>query len=147
MKNNTDTLYASITGGGISTIAYLFGGIDHLLTAFLIIMTLDYLTGVSAAFYDKQVSSETAFKGLIKKGAMLSLIIVATQVDIILGNDGQFARYAMIMFLIGMEGISFIENLGRLGVKVPQFIVDRFAQLKDDNDHQIPTKEEKKAAE
>ncbi|MFE5360140.1 phage holin family protein [Bacillus cereus] len=39
----------------------------------------------------------------------------------------------MIMFLIGMEGISFIENLGRLGVQVPQFIVDRFAQLKDEN--------------
>lgn len=133
MRQNTDTLYTSIAGGGVSTIAYLFGGIDHLLTAFIIIMALDYLSGIAAAFYDKTVNSETAFRGLVKKGAMLSLIIVATQVDIILGNDGQFARYAMIMFLIGMEGISFIENLGRLGVQVPQFIVDRFAQLKDEN--------------
>lgn len=65
---------------------------------------------------------------------MLSLIIVANQVDIILGNDGQFARYAMIMFLIGMEGISFIENLGRLGVAVPKFLVDRFEQMKDEDE-------------
>ncbi|CAN2247500.1 phage holin family protein [Bacillus vallismortis] len=133
MKQNTDTLYTSIAGGGISTIAYLFGGIDHLLTAFIIIMTLDYFTGIAAAFYDKKVNSQTAFKGLVKKGAMFSLIIVANQADIIFGNEGQFARYAMIMFLIGMEGISFFENLGRLGVQVPQFVVDRFAQLKDEN--------------
>ncbi|WP_077735622.1 phage holin family protein [Bacillus sonorensis] len=134
MKQSTDTLYTSLAGGGTGILAYLFGGLDHLLTAFIIIMVLDYLTGVAAAWQDKSVSSETAFGGLLKKGAMLSLIIVATQVDIILGNDGQFARYAMIMFLIGMEGISFIENLGRLGVKVPQFLVDRFEQIKDQDD-------------
>ncbi|MCY8180906.1 MULTISPECIES: holin family protein [Bacillus] len=131
MRQNTDTLYASFAGGSTSILAYLFGGLDHLLTAFIIFMAVDYLTGIAAAWKDKTVSSGTAFGGLLKKGAMLLLIIVATQVDIILGNDGQFARYAMIMFLIGMEGISFIENLSRLGVPVPSFLVDRFEQIKD----------------
>ncbi|MBG9655400.1 holin family protein [Cytobacillus firmus] len=134
MKHNTDTLWVTITGGGISSIAYLLGGIDKLLIAFVILMTLDYLTGVSAAIYDKKVSSKSAFKGLMKKGAMFSLIIVATQMDIILGNEGQFIRYAMLMFLIGTEGISLIENLGRLDVKLPKFLSDKFIQLKDDHD-------------
>ncbi|MFE4522578.1 holin family protein [Cytobacillus firmus] len=134
MKHNTDTLWVAITGGGISSIAYLLGGIDKLLIAFVILMTLDYLTGVSAAFYDKKVSSKSAFKGLMKKGAMFSLVIVATQMDIILGNEGQFIRYAMLMFLIGTEGISLIENLGRLDVKLPKFLSDKFIQLKDEHD-------------
>lgn len=137
MKQNTDTLYTSIAGGGISTIAYLFGGIDHLLTALIIFMVLDYLTGIAAAFYDKEINSETAFKGLVKKGVMFSLLIAANQTDIIFGNDG-FARYAMIMFLIGMEGISLFENVGRLDIKVPKFIIDRFKQLKDQNDDKTP---------
>ncbi|EWG11691.1 phage holin family protein [Cytobacillus firmus] len=134
MKHNTDTLWVSITGGGISSIAYLLGGIDKLLIAFVILMVLDYLTGVAAAIYDKKVSSKSAFKGLMKKGAMFSLVIVATQMDIILGNEGQFIRYAMLMFLIGTEGISLIENLGRLDVKLPKFLSDKFIQLKDDHD-------------
>ncbi|MBP1083517.1 holin family protein [Bacillus capparidis] len=133
MKHNTDTLWVAITGGGVSSIAYLLGGIDNLLIAFVILMTLDYLTGVSAALYDKKVSSKSAFRGLMKKGAMFSLVIVATQLDIILGNEGKFVRYAILMFLIGTEGISLIENLGRLDIKVPKILSDRFSQLKDDH--------------
>lgn len=48
MRQNTDTLYASFAGGSTGILAYLFGGLDHLLTAFIIIMTVDYLTGVAA---------------------------------------------------------------------------------------------------
>ncbi|MGG3573416.1 phage holin family protein [Bacillus gobiensis] len=133
MKHNTDTLWVAITGGGVSSIAYLLGGIDNLLIAFVILMTLDYLTGIAAAFYDKKVSSKSAIRGLMKKGAMFSLVIVATQLDIILGNEGKFVRYAILMFLIGTEGISLIENLGRLDIKVPKVLSDRFSQLKDDH--------------
>ncbi|OXS69829.1 phage holin family protein [Priestia filamentosa] len=134
MKHNTDTFWVAITGGGVSSIAYFLGGIDHLLIAFVILLTLDYLTGIAAAFYDKKVSSKNAFRGLMKKGAMFSLVIVATQLDIILGNEVQFVRYAILMFLIGTEGISLIENLGRLDIKVPQMLSSRFSQLKDEND-------------
>ncbi|MBN6887032.1 toxin secretion/phage lysis holin [Cytobacillus horneckiae] len=134
MKHNTDTLWVALAGGGVSSIAYLVGGIDHLITAFVILMVIDYITGVAAAWYDKKVSSKTAFKGLMKKGAMFSLIIVATQMDIVFGNEGQFIRYAILMFLIGTEGISLIENLGRLDVKIPKFLSDKFIQLKDEHD-------------
>jgi toxin secretion/phage lysis holin len=134
MKHNTDTLWVTIAGGGISSIAYLFGGIDKLLIAFVILMSLDFLTGLAAAFYDKKVSSKSAFRGLMKKGAMFSLIIVSVQLDTILGNEGQFVRYAILMFLIGTEGISLIENLGRLDIKVPQFLSSRFSQLKEEHE-------------
>jgi toxin secretion/phage lysis holin len=130
MKHDTDTLWTSFIGGGTATTAYLLGGFDHLLNAFIILMVCDYLTGILAGFYDKQVSSKTAFKGLMKKGAMFILVIVANQLDIITGS-GDVARNAIITFLIGVEGISIFENLGRLGIKVPKQLSQAFSQLKD----------------
>jgi toxin secretion/phage lysis holin len=130
MKHDTDTLWAGFIGASTSTIAYLLGGIDNLLIAFVILMACDYLTGIAAGFYDKKVSSKSAFRGLLKKGVMFILVIVANQVDIVTGS-GDFGRNAVIMFLIGMEGISIIENLGRMDIKVPAFLSNAFAQLKD----------------
>lgn len=134
MKHNTDTLYTFITGGTFASAAFLFGGVDKLIIALGIFMIVDYAMGVSASFGEKQTSSRKAFKGLIKKGAMLSLVIVANQLDVISGNEGNFLRNAMIFFLIGTEGISIVENLQRLGVTVPKFLSDRFEQMKKDGD-------------
>lgn len=132
MQHNTDTLWTTFTGGSISAIAYLVGGIDNLIIALGIMMAVDYASGIMAAFSNKVVSSRAAFKGLMKKGAMCLAVIVANQLDIVVGG-GHFMRYAMIMFLIGSEGISFIENLGRLGVNVPTVLSEAFSQLKDDH--------------
>lgn len=118
--------------------AYLFGGLDNFVIALIVVMTADYLSGLTVAyFFKKNVESKKAFKGLMKKTAMLSAVIVANQLDIIGGSGGHFMRNAMILFLIGMEGISFIENLGKMGVKVPNQISNAFLQLKDTNDKEV----------
>jgi hypothetical protein len=46
-----------------------------------------------------------------------------------MGSEKGFLRNAMIMFFIGTEGISFIENLGKLGVNLPKQFTDTFIQL------------------
>lgn len=131
MKQNTDTLYTVITGGTMASVAFLFGGIDQLLTALAVFMAVDYLTGIISGFQEKTVSSKRALKGLGKKGAMLSLVIISNQLDIITGNESHFMRNSMIFFLIATEGISIVENLGKLGINVPQFLSDRFEQMKN----------------
>lgn len=135
MQHNTNTLWTTITGGAFMSAAYLFGGIDHLVKALVIFMAIDYLSGLTVAyFYNKDMSSKKAFKGLMKKAAMLSAVIVANQLDIVSGSGGHFMRNAMIMFLIGMEGISFVENLGHMGVKLPPQLTQAFEQLKSKNE-------------
>jgi len=74
-----------------------------------------------------------AFKGLIKKFAMILMVIAAVQLDLAT-ESGNFMRNAMILFLIGIEGISMIENLGKLGIKVPKFLANAFSQLQMEND-------------
>ena len=91
MKQNTDTLYTFLTGGTYASVAFLLGGIDKLLIALVIIMAADFTTGVSASFFEqKKTSSKRAFKGLVKKTAMISLVIVANQLDLISGSESGF---------------------------------------------------------
>ncbi|GIN91858.1 hypothetical protein J6TS1_44050 [Siminovitchia terrae] len=75
-----------------------------------------------AIFFKKNAASKKALKGLLKKAAMLLVVVVANQLDVVARSGGHFMRNAMIFFLIGMEGISFIENLGHMGVRVPKQI-------------------------
>ncbi|OXS66458.1 hypothetical protein B1B04_23850 [Lysinibacillus sp. KCTC 33748] len=127
----TDTLYTSFIGGAMAWIGYLIGGIDHLIKALVIFMTIDYALGFMVSLVFKKTESKKMFKGLIKKTAMVFMVIAAVQLDSATAS-GNFN--AMILFLIGMEGISMIENLGKLGIKVPKFLVNAFTQLQMDND-------------
>lgn len=65
----TDTLYTSLVGGSMAWLAYLVGGIDHLIKAFIIFMVIDYILGIMVGFIHKNVESKKAFKGLIKKNS------------------------------------------------------------------------------
>ena len=129
----TNTLWASFIGGSTAWIAYLIGGVDELVRALGTLMFIDFTLGVMVAWTIKDVDSRKAFKGLLKKTAMIFMVVAAVQLDSAT-NSGDFMRNAMILFLIGMEGISMIENLGHLGIKVPQFLQNAFTQLKNDND-------------
>jgi len=117
------------TGGTIATATYLLGGLDHLLFAFAIFLALDYITGLSAAIYRREVNSRTGWTGLGRKVLMFVFVIVAHQLDVISGNSQGFIRDAILLFLIGTEGISIMENCGKLGLPVPPFLLttlDRF---------------------
>ncbi|MFJ7842026.1 holin family protein [Lysinibacillus sphaericus] len=129
----TDTLYTSLVGGSMAGVAYFVGGIDHLIKALVIFMAIDYILGVMVAFVVKNVDSRKALIGLFKKVAMILMVVAAVQLDLAT-ESGNFMRNAMILFLIGMEGISMIENLGKLGLKVPKFLTNAFKQLQIDND-------------
>lgn len=144
---NTNTTYTFLVGGGFSIFAYLAGGFDNLILSLAIMMGVDFLTGIMVGAkngYEQSkrfnvtgvteavkvgVSSKKAFQGLMKKTAMLLAVVVAVRIDLMMGSEKGFLRDAMIMFFIGTEGISFIENLGKLGVTLPKQFTETFAQL------------------
>jgi toxin secretion/phage lysis holin len=128
-----DKLITWATGGLFSAAAYLFAGVDDLLIAFLIFMIVDYTTGLMLAAVERRVSSQRGFKGVAKKIGMLFFIIIAVQLDIITGQ-GHAARVSVLFFLIGVEGISILENLGGLGLPIPSAIRKAFERFKDDNE-------------
>lgn len=113
-----------------TVLTYIFGGWDTVLIVLTIFMALDYLTGVLAAIYNKTLSSDIGFKGLLKKFTVLIVLIVAVLLDRLLNNDTWVFRTLVAYFYIANEAISLLENSARMGLPVPQKLLDILAQLK-----------------
>lgn len=131
-----DVALTVLCGWLMSFTVYFVGGIDHLFIAVTIFVLLDYLTGVLAAWRRKELSSRTGWWGLARKTMTLVFVIVAHQLDIVTGNENDFMRNTMLMFIIGTEGISIFENMGRLGVPVPKFIMTALVKLRGENERE-----------
>lgn len=116
---------------GTVIVSYL-GGWDMLLYILLSCISIDYLSGVIVAIVEKKLSSAVGFKGIAKKVFILVLVGLATLVGQALSVDE--IRLLTILFYIANEGISILENAGKLDVPYPQKLKDILAQLKKDND-------------
>lgn len=110
----------------------IFGQWDSILWALLVIMVLDYLTGVIKAVYTKNVSSEVGFKGLLKKITILIIVALSNVLQQITG-DNVAIREIVIMFYVANEGISVLENVAVIYPRMPKAIKDILLQIRDSN--------------
>ena len=62
-------------------IGWFLGGVDGMLIALIVLMALDYLSGVMCAIADKKLSSAIGFKGICKKVLIMMLVGVANIID------------------------------------------------------------------
>ena len=113
----------------LTTIIYLLGGLDIALKSLLIVMMIDYLTGVASAIYNKKLSSAIGFKGIIKKFCYLLIVALSVVIDNLTGQSGVI-RTLVIYFLVSNDGISIIENMAELNIKLPSKLIEVLEQLK-----------------
>lgn len=94
----------------------------------LLLMVIDLITGilVSAVWHKSsktksgKLSSRVMFKGIVKKILTLVIVVIAYQLDILLGIN--VVRYIVIITLIIEEILSIIETITLTGLKVPVII-------------------------
>jgi toxin secretion/phage lysis holin len=72
-------------------------------------------------------------QGLLRKGGMLVVIMVAVKLDESMGMGGAL-RTGTIVFFTGNEGISLIENAGIMGLPIPKKMKSIFEQLREEKD-------------
>jgi phage-related holin len=53
----------------------------------------------------------------------------------VLGGGGSLCRSAVIGFYLANEGLSILENAGRLGLPLPSFLREALRQLKEKSDN------------
>ena len=121
----------TVIGGWIG---YFVGG--GLMTALLIFMVLDYVTGLMCAIADKKLSSSVGFKGICKKVLIIMLVGVAHVVDLHVVGTGDALRSAVVCFYLSNEGVSMLENAAHLGLPVPDKLKGILAQLHGRMDEQ-----------
>lgn len=112
-------------------LGWFLGGCDGLLYALIAFAVVDYLTGIMCAIVDRTLSSTVGFKGIFKKLLIFILVGVANVIDVQVIGNGSVIRTAVIFFYISNEGISLLENAGRLGLPIPVSIKNVLQQLHD----------------
>lgn len=123
---NTVSILVGIVGGFICK---HLGGFDMLLGVIITLVVLDYLTGILKAIYNKQLSSEVGYKGIIKKIFIFIVIATAYEIQKVVA-DSIPLREMTLMFFIANEAISLLENAGEF-IPIPEQLRDVLVQLRD----------------
>lgn len=114
----------------LTTTIYLLGGWDIALQSLIIVMIIDYLTGIASAVYNKELSSKIGFKGIIKKFCYLLVVALSVVIDNLTGQSG-IIRNLVIYFFVANDGLSIIENMAEMNIKLPKKLIDSLKQIKN----------------
>lgn len=119
------------TLGGFLSWLWLACGV--ILQTLLILMTLDVVTGLLAAFIEKTVSSAASFRGLARKAIVLCIVAASHAFSRGMGHtygvDLNLCAWISGAFCIH-EFLSIIENAGRAGLEIPKPLTDALEKLK-----------------
>ena len=124
------TVIKGVISAVLTTLVYLIGGWDIAMQCLLIMIVLDYLTGMGKSYVSGTLNSNRGLKGIVKKLGLLVLVAVSQVVDVLLNMSG-VVRTFIIYYIVANEGLSILENLGKMGIIVPKFLVEKLEQLKE----------------
>ena len=124
-----------------AAIASLLGGWTGAMTTLVILMFIDYVTGIIVAgvFHASPkssggaLSSAVGFKGICRKFVILLIVVVACRVDLLL--DTNIIRDATCIGFCANELVSITENAGLMGIPLPRKLVEAIEVLRGDNNH------------
>ena len=124
-----------------AAISSLLGGWTGAMTTLVILMFIDYVTGIIVAgvFHNSPkcsggaLSSAVGFKGICRKFVILLIVVVACRVDLLL--DTNIIRDATCIGFCVNELVSITENAGLMGIPLPRKLVEAIEVLRGDNDH------------
>ena len=119
----------------LTTFIYLVGGIDVAMKSLLIVIVIDYITGVMSAIYNKKLNSTIGLKGILKKFSYLIIVSLSVILDKIVGDTGAI-RTLIIYFFVANDGISIVENIGKMGVPLPKKLTEVLEQLRNKGDEE-----------
>lgn len=128
---NTIQFAVTMLGGWIG---WFMGGMNGFVYALIAFVVVDYITGVMCAIVDKKLSSDVGFHGIFKKILIFSLVGVGHIIDAFIIGSGDAVRTAVIFFYLSNEGVSILENAGRIGLPIPQNLKDILVQLHNKGD-------------
>ena len=125
----------------LGVIAAYFNALMIPIVVLVFVMVTDYISGMASAKKSGELSSSIGIMGIAKKVGYLALVAVGMVVDYLIssalvhvGIEIQINYcFAMIIviWLIVNELISILENLGELGVPIPDFLRRSIHKIKD----------------
>lgn len=125
--------------GAVSS--YLWGGWSMGLTTLVVFMSIDFLTGISAAGREGTLSSKVGFFQIPLRKVMIFFVVAVAHLSGEFASEqwnignGVLFRDAAIAFYVANEALSIIENIGRMGIPIPPKVKEMIEVLKEKGDH------------
>lgn len=130
---------ASVVGGVVGGVfTFMFGGFDLIIKALIALVVLDYLTGFIKGVVTKTLSSETGYKGILKKILIFVVIAVAVIIQQVIAelmpSLGEVIplREVVMVFYLCNEGISILENAAEF-LPIPDKLKNILIQIRNKN--------------
>lgn len=132
MEENLVTVKTAIVAG-CTALGALLGWKGVMLLAWVLVMTLDYLSGTIAACKEGQWNSQSAREGLWHKGGMIFsvavaaigdwvMVLMAVYIPIGIEWPGILLPLVLAWYIITELG-SILENAVKMGAKVPSWLI------------------------
>ena len=124
----------------VAGVSVYFGIVAIPLLVLIAVIIIDYITGMVSAYINAELSSRKGIVGILKKLGYFALVCVGIAIDYILYvgleqlgvNNNVTMIFGLLVteWLIINELISILENLGRIGVPLPVFLIKIVNRLK-----------------
>lgn len=114
-----------------SFIAGWWAQLETAVQVLVVLIALDILSGMAAAFVERRASSDASLRGIVKKVLVILLVGAAHAVEPVAGFD---ASAYVAMFFVAHEALSILENAGRVGVPIPERLRSALVALQGDRD-------------
>ena len=129
-----------VLSAAVAAFSVYFNALAVPLIVLLIAMTADYISGMTAAYIGAELSSKKGIQGIVKKLSYMVMVAVAMGVDWLIHSGlsafninvdcDMWVGLIVTAWLIINEMISILENLGRIGVPMPAFLINIVKKLK-----------------
>lgn len=145
-----------IISGLAGAVISFFVGLPPIIWILVGVESMDYITGLICGFMGVSPKTETgglssnaAFKGLLKKVLILLVVGLAALVDKAVGQIANIEMVAVTgatcLWFVASEGLSVLENAAAMGVPIPKVLLIALEIIRrqgEDGEEKKPTDEE-----
>ena len=103
------------------------------ITVLFVYLFLDYLTGVLVAVMEKKVNSAVGIKGIFNKVGIILCVIFCKMIDLLkIEGLSPLVPFVSFFFILN-ESFSILENLNKLNVPIPSFLISILESIQEKN--------------
>jgi toxin secretion/phage lysis holin len=124
---------AAISGVIGSIVSYAIDGLGLAVTVLIVMMIIDYITGLLCAIINKNLNSRIGYHGIIRKFYYLLMLASIYAISFVIPNI-EFAGDGAAISLCVLELISITENGAKIGLPVPKFVQNLLLAIREKTD-------------
>jgi toxin secretion/phage lysis holin len=107
----------------------MVGGWDKAMKILLILVIVDYITGLIRSGMKGELDSRVGARGILKKVCMFVVVAVAVQIENFIGQPESLHNVVCYFYVVN-EALSILENVGEY-VPIPEEFKNFIKRLKN----------------